>query len=316
MATRLNCWMFVVAVLLAGTVNAQLVVHFSFDNIAGDTVDDLSGSGNVGTLEDSPTVVEGQLGQALAFESSRVVIPASDSLTLDLFQGSFTVLAWINPKRTGNTWQQIFRAVGSSGSNDTLFLNNDGRLSWRGRVNGGWAGGMCETAPGVVPADEWTHTATIGDGTNFRVYVNGAVSQESAFQTTDGVNATYYVGGATGGETYSGAVDDFAVFAEVLGEAEIQSAMSGLNPKELAAKPNPENESMDIARDTLLAWAPGEFAQTHDVYLGTVFDDVNTADVSNPNAVLVQQGHGDTTLDPGRLEFSQTYFWRALSMPS
>ena len=115
MATRLMCWMFMVALLLAGTANAQLVIHYSFDNIEGDTVDDLSGSGNVGTLEDAPTVIEGQLGQALAFEGSRVVTPASDSLDADFFQGSFTVLQWINPKRTGNTWQQIFRAVGSTG---------------------------------------------------------------------------------------------------------------------------------------------------------------------------------------------------------
>jgi hypothetical protein len=106
--------------------SAELVGHWKLDEGSGTTAVDATGNGNDGTLEDDPTVVDGQFGQALAFEDSRVAIPASDSLTADLFQGSFTMSAWINPKRTGNTWQQIFRAVTASATNDTLFINNDG----------------------------------------------------------------------------------------------------------------------------------------------------------------------------------------------
>ncbi len=103
MATKLKCWMFVFAVLLMGTAHAEQVVYFSFDGIAGDTVDDLSGSGNHGTMEDGPTVIAGQIGDALAFDNTRVAIPASDSLSADMFQTSFSVLAWINPTRTGTS---------------------------------------------------------------------------------------------------------------------------------------------------------------------------------------------------------------------
>lgn len=145
-------------------------MHFSFDNVDGDTVEDLSGSGNDGTLQDGPEVVEGEFGDALEFQNSRVRIAASDSLGTELFaEGVFTLTLWVNTPLSGNTWQQVFRA--GPDPNDTLFLNIDGRFSWRGWVGGGWAGGMCETAPGVITAEEWVHVAVVSDTQNFRVYL-------------------------------------------------------------------------------------------------------------------------------------------------
>ena len=189
----------VLVLMVGGSVSADLVAHWTLDEMIGDTAPDSSGNGNDGTLEGGPTVVAGQLGNGLAFNNSRVTIPASDTLPSELFRESFTLTVWINPTRTGNTWQQVFRSwKADNTSNDTLFINNDGRLSWRARVNAAWAGGMCETATGVVPAGQWTHVAVVGDQTNFRIYVNGALTQESAFQITDGTNVTYYVGGDPG----------------------------------------------------------------------------------------------------------------------
>jgi len=201
------------------------VVYYSFDNIKGDTVEDLSGFGNDGTLEDNPKIVDGKFGKGLEFESSRVTIPASDSLNPNLFQGSFTLVVWINPKREGDEWQQVMMTEGIPRARDTIFINNDGRLSWRGRVGGNWAGGMCETAPGVVNANEWTHVAVVGDTKNFRIYVNGKLTMESAFQKTDGGNENHYIGGnpTIPDESYSGAVDDFAIFTVALKEADIVS---------------------------------------------------------------------------------------------
>ena len=43
----------------------ELVVVLLFDNVDGDEVEDLSGFGNDGTLENGPNVVDGQFGEAL-----------------------------------------------------------------------------------------------------------------------------------------------------------------------------------------------------------------------------------------------------------
>ncbi|MBN2181996.1 MAG: discoidin domain-containing protein [Sedimentisphaerales bacterium] len=92
-------------------------------------------------------------------------------------------------------------------------------------------------------------------------------------------------------------MDDLAFITSVFNES-----------KEQAKKPNPANQETDIQRDTVLSWKPGEFAATHNVYLGTDFDDVNNADASSP--LLVGPGVDANNFDPGRLEFDQSYFWR------
>jgi len=74
---------------------------------------------------------------------------------------------------------------------------------------------------------------------------------------------------------------------------------------------NPKDGATDVPCDTSLSWNPGPFAQTHDVYLGAVSADVDTATTANPLGVLVSQGQTGTTFDPaGSLDYGKTYFWR------
>jgi len=297
---------------VADSASADLVGYWKLDEDGGDVAYDSSGNENHGTLDGGPTVVDGQYGKALAFNNSRVTIPASETLTGKLFQGEFTLSFWINPTRTGNTWQQVFRAMTSSSSNDTVFINNDGHLTWRGFVGGTWTV-LCSTAAGVAPANQWTHAAVVGDATTFRIYVNGALSQEAARQTTDGSNANYHIGGDPGatGESYAGMADDVAVFNHAMTEREVQAAMAGIAAAELAAGPSPEDEAVDVPRGVVLSWMAGEFAATHDVYFGASFDDVNAASRANPMGVLVGQNQSATTYDPaGLLDFETTYYWR------
>jgi len=81
---------------------------------------------------------------------------------------------------------------------------------------------------------------------------------------------------------------------------------------EKAYHPNPAVGKKDVPRDAILEWMAGDYADTHDVYFGMVFDDVNDASRDNdPNGVLVSQNQAETTYDPpGLLEFGQSYYWR------
>jgi len=79
----------------------------------------------------------------------------------------------------------------------------------------------------------------------------------------------------------------------------------------LASPETPANEATDVPYDTPLTWTPGQFAQTHDVYLGTESNDVNDAERADPMGVLVSQDQAATSYAPeGVWEFGQTYYWR------
>ena len=79
----------------------------------------------------------------------------------------------------------------------------------------------------------------------------------------------------------------------------------------LASPETPANEATDVPYDTPLTWTPGQFAQTHDVYVGTEFNDVNDAERADPMGVLVSQDQAATSYAPEDVwEFGQTYYWR------
>jgi len=92
-------------------------------------------------------------------------------------------------------------------------------------------------------------------------------------------------------------------------EVRILDAAGGVTS--LASNPVPAPGEADVSRDAALGWRPGQFANTHDVYLGTGFADVNAADRQSPRGVLISQGQEDTTFaSAGLLEFGATYYWR------
>jgi regulation of enolase protein 1 (concanavalin A-like superfamily) len=81
--------------------------------------------------------------------------------------------------------------------------------------------------------------------------------------------------------------------------------------REKASGPKPADGATDVPRDVALEWVAGEYAQTHDVYLGTAAADVMNADRANPLEVLVSQDQMASTFEPPvSLEYGRTYYWR------
>jgi hypothetical protein len=78
---------------------------------------------------------------------------------------------------------------------------------------------------------------------------------------------------------------------------------------EKASAPNPADGDTDVSREVVLEWTPGEFANTHDVYFGTVFDDVSNASRANLLGRAAQPGPARRNVRSARrLEFDQTYY--------
>ena len=82
---------------------------------------------------------------------------------------------------------------------------------------------------------------------------------------------------------------------------------------EAASNPSPPKGATDVPRNVVLSWTPGAYADTHDVYFGTNFDDVNQATTTaDPGGVY--KGRQGPSFYPvsgaTRLDFGQTYYWR------
>jgi hypothetical protein len=158
---------------------------------------------------------------------------------------------------------------------------------------------------------EWCHVACSHDGTTVRCYLNGEETDSTPLGQIDSSPAPVLIGSDGWLCDWTGGIDDVRIYNHGLTPEEILDAMLASGGPELAADPVPETEATDVPRDVVLGWSAGEFAATHDVYLGTVFTDVNDASHANPMGVLVSEGQAASTYDPeGPLEFGQTYYWR------
>ncbi len=95
----------------------------------------------------------------------------------------------------------------------------------------------------------------------------------------------------------------------LIDEVRILDAEGGV--MSIATHPVPAHGAADVPRDAALGWTPGQFANTHDVYLGTGFEDVNAASRQSPRGVLVSQDQEGTTFASAALfEFGATCYWR------
>jgi len=316
----LTSFVLVLGLALPSVVEAadpDLVGWWKLDDASGTIAIDSSGNGYDGTLLGDPEWVAGQLGGALYFDGDGDTVHIGNADVFN-FPGSFSISVWVNYEAWNGGWSNVM--VGKEG---------EGGRSWQLRRHGendnltftirGTSGDDDPQGTIVLTFGEWHHIVAIYDadaGTR-AVYIDNVLDvqiDDSGVHTPD--DNSLYIGarsnnnddGPTG--FLLGSLDDVYIFSRALTVDEIPGLSKGLSPGS-ASEPIPDDEDIDVLRDAVLSWEPGEFAATHDVYLGTVFDDVNDADRSNPLGVLASEGQSATTYDPpGRLDFGQTYYWR------
>ena len=111
--------------------------------------------------------------------------------------------------------------------------------------------------------------------------MNGAKADEDATPpVVDEIDGAIMVGARNpGSEFFTGLIDNVFLYNRILSPKEIARDMR--DTSELSSNPLPESEATDVQRNVVLNWEPGEFAVKHDVYFGTVFADVNSADTTN-----------------------------------
>jgi len=155
----------------------------------------------------------------------------------------------------------------------------------------------------VAPIDEWIHVAYRKTASEVAVFLNGVLVGTTS--TTIDCPIESFGGRATGAsDGMDGFMDEAVIYDYALTDVDILAhGQAPFLPDAGAIVLQPKNGDTDVLRDSMLSWISGVYAQTHNLYFGTVFEDVNSAAV--PTATL-----DVNSFDPGRFEFDKTYFWR------
>jgi len=302
--------------MLTSVAEAELVGWWQFEEGSGTTALDSSGYDNHGTLFDNLQWTDGKIGLAMQFDGAagHIEVPFSDSLRL-LNQSDFTICAWcmlntVPPSQNRMVMQQ---GDGNGTGRSLLYIGNTNEIR-------SYAGGAT-TASGVgAIAGEWIHAAVVvtelGATDSIQLYADGVAA--GAANTTLGMEnseGAYFIGSHKNlNNVWDGLLDDVRIYNHALTEEELQAAMEGSGSGyPFARSPSPADGELHNDTWVVLSWSPGDFAVSHDVYLGDNFDDVNNGSADtfrgNQTSTMLTVGFPGFAYPDG-LTPGTTYYWR------
>ena len=152
--------------LEAQEITDDLVLAFSFEEGAGNTVEDRSLNGNNGTIEGNPNWVDGKLGKALQFDGETFVVAPH----IPLNDQDFTVQLWMKSEMA-TAEETVFTQHDTNSDNLSLHL----RIYNSGVVRMGFYSNDFDTPAAVVSNDTWHNlTFTFDSSEQTRtIYVDG-----------------------------------------------------------------------------------------------------------------------------------------------
>ena len=296
------------ATTVAEAADPDLIAWWTCDEGAGNVVGDASGNGHDGTfVNGDPAWVEGIRGSAVQLTGPTLIeIPP-----LNVVLTEATMAGWIKPNGSQPDWSSIIMTRGLATGFNVLGYQlayhwNDTSDSW------GYRGGD------MITEDDWTFVAVTIEPDKATFYVNGVAG--SVNQITHGSSnwdSNVYLGGDGGDDWIArrmdGALDDVSLYSRALTAEEIMIIMEGIGDYPIAGGPDPADGALHADTWITLSWKAGDFAVSHDVYMGENFDEVNngTGDTFRGNqedAYYVAGFPGFAY--PDGLVNGTTYYWR------
>jgi len=315
MCRKMSCLVFFVLVLgLAGNASSDLVVHWALDEGSGSVANDLSGNGNDGTLNGEPKWATGKTGGGLECDGTDdyVEVPR-------VVQDDFTLMAWIKTDTPGLS----LGAQGYQGSgliwSDVAGVANDFIVAVLGTKLSFFCGNpdLSANSDRDIVTGQWVHVAAIRNlqEGQISIYIDGEHEKTLDHANSNPLNAldTIAVGGnVLDSRFYTGLIDDVRIFDHALTGFEVLSAMQGqIWP--YAWAPTPADGDMHADTWVNIAWNPGGYAVSHDVYLGDNFDAVNEGAEStfrgNQTDTFFVAGFPGFPFPDGLVP-GTTYYWR------
>ncbi|MHC4243645.1 MAG: LamG-like jellyroll fold domain-containing protein, partial [Planctomycetota bacterium] len=304
----------VLALISANTARAvdlsdpDLVAYWPFDEGAGTVANDLSVNGYDGTLVGGASWTIGIYGSALQFNGNDSYVETGQSLLNGL--DGFTLAGWVSGSN-------ISSYAGLFGQNDLIefgFTSENGGQVGVWMSGNGWAF-LGADYPFTYPS--WHHLALAGDASRVVIYIDGQEAASDEGGMVSGSSGFPFNIGAyvfnENADALLGEIDDVRVFSRALNQEEIQSLMPGSGGYPYALRPLPEDGAIHEDTWVNLNWHEGDFAVSHDVYLGDNFEDVNngTGETFRGNQAVTFYAAGFPGFAyPDGLVPGTTYYWR------
>ncbi|HUT45473.1 MAG TPA: LamG-like jellyroll fold domain-containing protein [Sedimentisphaerales bacterium] len=246
----------------------DLVGYWAFNEGSGTVAADLSENSYDGTLNGGVSWTDGIYQNALHFNGNDAYVSTGQSILNDL--EGFTLAGWVSASNV-DVYSSLF------GQNDLVefgFIGGSEIATWL--LGNNW---VLVSASYPFDYPSWHHVALTGDSTGVVIYIDGQEAASDPGAVSSGsAGFTFNIGANVfnaSGDPFLGEIDDVWVFGRALTQDEIQTLMQGSGGYPYAMSPDPADGAMHAETWVTLSWRPGDFAVSHDVYLGDNFDDVN-----------------------------------------
>jgi len=308
------------SIIPTGVAQADLIGWWRFNEGSGDTANDSSGNDHHGTLLGTPEWVAGPegFGSAVSFQEDKCTGIDCGNFDPTNGTGQFTIALWAYWDGTG-TFQHFFTKSAGWGADTMMFqvelwgAHTNAQYTDRVGVSYQGAGSM---EFNIMPKNEWVHLTWTFDGSELRVYLNGVDDVgPKPFSIGSGVDSPVFIGvsHAAEGRIFHGYLDEVRVYDKALTAEEIQIVMQGGEGFPNAFAPDPADGALYPDTWVNLSWRPGDFAQSHDVYFGESFDDVNDGVegtfLGNQSLTFLIVGFPGFAYSDGLVP-GTTYYWR------
>ena len=209
-----------------------------FDEGKGGVAGDISVGGNEGELVKSPNWVDGKWGKALEFDGKASCVQTGQKLLDNLEE--FTILTWVKtndapPNRTG--------LVGQNDAPEFGFINANSINLWTPTAGGTQNPWKYKHGDG-----EWHHVGCVATTDYVHTYIDGEYVEQKGGWANHGASAfNVNIGGCgvwdPGGNFFSGAMDEVAIFHSPLEQEDIQELMEVGFEQYLAVDPEGKLET-------------------------------------------------------------------------
>jgi hypothetical protein len=306
-------------------LRTDLILWYPFED-AGNVAKDASGNGNDGQIVGAHRV-SGKYGNGIAIGNQDEYIEISNILT-----PAATIEFWFKPNWDGSD-TSTYRLFGANTGAIYYMIGKGKTAGDRDQTFGFYLEDASDAdfqdweidATDAIPtADQWYHIATTWDfdAGESRFYINGEeVANITGLGDFPPLNDNPRIGFNTDAgympadNGADGIVDEFAIYSRVLTAEEIQVVMRGRGDNPWAWGPDPKDGALLGDTWVSMSWSAGDFAVSHNVFLGENFDDVNDATQDS------ELFRGNTTETffiagfvgnpyPDGLVPGMTYYWR------